>query len=82
MIHVRNIPGRATVEPAMEEAARLRRLAAQCRQIAASLSSEHSAETLRAMACEFDASATVAEKLPLIRAHPIRHKGRARGRDG
>ena len=59
----------------MEEAARLRKLAAQCRQIAATLSSADTAETLRDMAREFEATATVTEKLPLIRARPVRRRG-------
>ena len=58
----------------MEEAARLRKLAAQCRQIAAGLSSEHTAQSLRDMAREFEASAEVSERLPLIRARPIHRK--------
>jgi len=59
----------------MEEAARLRKLAAQCRQLAATRSNGGSAETLRDMAREFEASAAVSEKLPLIRARPIRRRG-------
>lgn len=59
----------------MEEAARLRQLAAQCRQIAATLSSDQTAVTLRDMAREFEASAAVTEKLPVIRARPARRRG-------
>ena len=58
----------------MEEAARLRTLAAQCRQIAATLSSTHTAETRRDMAREFEAAAAT-EKLPLIRARPPWRRG-------
>ena len=60
----------------MEEAAQLRKLAAQCRQIAATLSSDQSAETLREVAREFDASAEVSGRLPLIRARPMRRDAR------
>ena len=55
----------------MEEAARLRKLAAQCRRIAATLSTDCSAETLREMAREFEASADLSERLPLIKAWPL-----------
>lgn len=60
----------------MEEAAQLRKLAAQCRQIAATLSSDQSAETLREMAREFDASAEISERLPRIRTRPTRRDAR------
>jgi hypothetical protein len=53
------------------EAARLRALAAHCRHIAETLSSERNAETLRMMAGEFEASADACERLPLIKARPI-----------
>ena len=56
------------------EAARLHKLAAQCRRIAATHSSEPAAEALRAMARDFEASAEVCQRLPLIRAHPIGRK--------
>ena len=56
----------------MDEAARLRKMAAQCRRIAATISTRETADTLLDMAREFDASAEVSERLPLIRAHPLR----------
>jgi hypothetical protein len=55
----------------MGEGERLRRLAAQCRQVAATLCSEPEAETLRDMAREFEASAAAGERLPLIKARPL-----------
>ena len=60
----------------MDEAARLRKLAAECRRLASTLHTKRTAATLRDMAREFDASALFAERLPAIRAFPIRRKQR------
>ena len=55
----------------MDEAARLRKLAAQCRKIASSLSTPQTAQTRREMAREFEAGADASERLPLIRARAL-----------
>ncbi len=47
----------------MDEAARLRELAAQCRQMAATLHARETAETLLEMARQFEASANDSESL-------------------
>lgn len=60
----------------MDEAARLRDLAAQCRQIAATLHARETAETLLDMAKEFDASAEASESLALPAAPELERSGR------
>ncbi len=47
----------------MDEAARLRELAAQCRRMAATLHARETAETLLEMARQFEASADGSESL-------------------
>lgn len=59
----------------MNEAARLRALAAMCRRLAATLHAERTAAVLRDMALEFDACAAASERLPLLRAYPRRARG-------
>ena len=59
----------------MTETARLRKLADKCRQVAATLTSDQSADKLRAMAREFEAVAAT-ENLPLISAKPLRDAGK------
>jgi uncharacterized protein YdgA (DUF945 family) len=54
----------------MKEAERLRRLARQCRKIAASTHTRPTAETLRDMARQFEDSALFAERLPMLKAYP------------
>lgn len=59
----------------MNEAVRLRELAAQCRRIAATLHAERTAATLREMARAFEASAEDSERLPVMQGWARRRAG-------